>query len=103
MDPKQAAAISRRKRDLAAERDREFQLRKTGNLMDFEDTPPVQDQVGWMDPLPGSVKGQNHHCIECQPAKPDWLAVVVTKNLLAARQPCTICGRPLEKIGSEKK
>lgn len=103
MDPKQAAAIARRKRELAADRDREFQLRKTGNLMDFQDHEPVKDQVGWMDPLPGSVKGQNHHCIECQRSKPDWLAVAVTRNLLAARQPCTICGRPLESIRPKEK
>lgn len=100
---KQAAAISRRKREQAIERDRQFQQRVTGNLMGFEDAKPVQDQVGWAEQAPGSIKGEAHLCFGCSPLKPSATAYVVTKNLLAARMPCRICGLKLEDWDPEKK
>lgn len=99
---KQAAAITRRKQAAAFQQEKEFQDRKTGPLMDFQDTPPVKGQVGWAEPLPGSVKGQGHLCLGCQPAKPSLSAIPITRNLLAARQPCFQCGLPLEQTPEKK-
>lgn len=96
---RQAAAIRRKKRNEAIDRDEAFQRKVTGPLMGFEDADPVDPStVGWYQPAGWSVKGINHVCRDCQPTRPLGFQAV-PRNLLAARMPCTRCGKALETVG----
>lgn len=99
---RQAAAIRRRKRDEALDREAGYQRDVAGPLMGFtEDDQVDPSTVGWFQPAGGSVKGQNHVCRDCQPTRPLGFQAV-PRNLLAARMPCTRCGKPLETVGGKK-
>lgn len=73
---------------------------RAGNLVGL--TAPVTngpDIVGWMRPAPGTIKGQQHQCISCQPVLPKgpgWKEV--QRHWLAATMPCSVCGTKLERV-----
>lgn len=72
---------------------------RAGNLFGLA-LPPEEppDLVGWCRPAPGTVKGQDHRCVGCQPERPGagWEGLV--RSRLAARERCTGCGRRLEDV-----
>ncbi|MGE0225485.1 MAG: hypothetical protein AB7S57_19610 [Acetobacteraceae bacterium] len=73
-----------------------------GTLLGLEALPAVEpDIVGWMRPVDGTVKGKDHLCRRCQSDMPKALAgpwVPVQRSQLAAVQPCSLCGVPLERL-----
>jgi hypothetical protein len=75
---------------------------QAGHLLGLTTQPaePVgPDLVGWMQTVPGTVKGTGHRCRRCQPTRPHrghWVHVL--RNQLAARAGCTKCGRILELV-----
>lgn len=77
-------------------------IERVGTLMGFTlEATPEPDVVGWMRPADGAVKGKDHLCRRCQSDAPKalvgpWLPVQRTQ--LAAAQPCSLCGVPLERL-----
>lgn len=101
---RQAAAIRRRKQDVAAEQKQADERRRLG-LVGFQDGAEANpDLVGWSKPSTSTMKGTDHLCIRCHAWQPLGFRPVM-RNLLAARMPCTHCGTVLEAIvrASEKK
>jgi len=107
---RQAAAIRRRKQQERFDRDQQAERARLGLVMptSADQVPDDPDLVGWFAKSLTTVKGQNHVCIRCRPD--GGLTVYpVYRNMLAATQPCTLCGTRLETIvregvtGTEKK